>query len=227
MYFLFEIEQLVQLLLILIPSTLAFILIRSSPKMIGEKWLLAFIIITLLTSLGSPILKLIQADSPDSYMFYTWDFLFRLLSLFGPACFGLFLFANWIVSRMKLDIINLLFSFNGRIPRSAFWIIYFICLPVIIPFLRAYLLMDEHDGVQGILKIIFMLFFLSASILYIWISLAIYTKRWHDCSKSGWMSLILLIPVIGWIWLFGYLGLVRGTLESNQYGENPLNIGNS
>jgi Protein of unknown function (DUF805) len=47
-------------------------------------------------------------------------------------------------------------------------------------------------------------------------------KRWHDRGKSGWMVLINLIPLIGWVWTLVELGLLEGTLGPNQYGEDPL-----
>jgi len=143
-----------------------------------------------------------------------------LFVLFGTACFGLFLFANWSASRMKLDLMNFLFSFTGRIPRSAFWVSICIFFPLgtILGFVPL------TTDAEGIVKIIIWVIYVVWMIISIWISLAVYTKRWHDCSKSGWMTLILLIPVIGVFWFLGYLGFVRGTHDSNMYGDNPLNI---
>ena len=37
---------------------------------------------------------------------------------------------------------------------------------------------------------------------FIWISLAVSVKRWHDRDKSGWWILIGLVPLIGSIWQF-------------------------
>ena len=55
-----------------------------------------------------------------------------------------------------------------------------------------------------------------------WIAWAVYAKRWHDCSKSGWMSLCYAVPVVGPLWAVDYQGFVRGTDGPNQYGDNPL-----
>jgi uncharacterized membrane protein YhaH (DUF805 family) len=119
---------------------------------------------------------------------------------------------------MKLDVKNLLFSFSGRIPRSAFWILACILFPLgtILGFAP---LTTQADGIP---KAIIWIVYAGWMILSIWISLAVYAKRWHDCSKSGWMSLVLLIPIIGAFWFFGYLGFVRGTSGANQYGDDPL-----
>ncbi|TGR16409.1 DUF805 domain-containing protein, partial [Mesorhizobium sp. M8A.F.Ca.ET.197.01.1.1] len=47
-------------------------------------------------------------------------------------------------------------------------------------------------------------------------------KRWHDRNKSGWWTLIGLIPIIGGIWLLIELGILEGTRGANQYGPDPL-----
>ncbi|OGU61027.1 MAG: hypothetical protein A2V66_09655 [Ignavibacteria bacterium RBG_13_36_8] len=121
---------------------------------------------------------------------------------------------------MKLNVKNLLFSFSGRIPRSAFWITLCILFPlgILVGFI------PYQSDVEGIPQILLWIIFVGYSILSIWIALAVYAKRWHDCSKSGWMTLILLIPIIGFFWFVGYLGFVHGTKGSNQYGNDPLDI---
>jgi uncharacterized membrane protein YhaH (DUF805 family) len=59
-------------------------------------------------------------------------------------------------------------------------------------------------------------------ILFLYPSLAIYAKRWHDRGKSGWWTLICLVPFIGGIWLLVECGFLRGTEGPNQYGNDPL-----
>lgn len=54
--------------------------------------------------------------------------------------------------------------------------------------------------------------------------LAVQVRRLHDVGKSGWFYLIVLIPLIGFIWLL-VLYCTEGTPGPNQYGENPKNIG--
>ncbi len=48
------------------------------------------------------------------------------------------------------------------------------------------------------------------------------TKRWHDRNRSGWWSLLLLVPVIGWIWVFISLGCRDGSRGPNRFGPDPL-----
>ena len=52
--------------------------------------------------------------------------------------------------------------------------------------------------------------------------IALYAKRWHDRNKSGWWSLIGLIPIIGGIWMLIELGFLKGTAGPNSYGPDPL-----
>lgn len=76
-------------------------------------------------------------------------------------------------------------------------------------------------------------------VLYIWISLAIITKRLHDRNMSGWWQLaplgfgiLTIIPVIGLlfglasiicgIWLFVVCGFLPGTPGSNNFGADPF-----
>ena len=48
--------------------------------------------------------------------------------------------------------------------------------------------------------------------------IAVTIRRLHDIGKSGWMQLVILIPLIGWIW-FLVLMVNEGEAGRNQYGE--------
>ena len=121
---------------------------------------------------------------------------------------------------MKVNIKEILFSFKGRIPRSVFWILVCILFPLGTMIGYAPFTSDA----SGFPKLIIWIIYVCSLISSLWISLAIYAKRWHDCSKSGWMTLILFIPVIGVFWFIGYLGFVKGTQGSNPYGDDPLKL---
>ncbi|MBE7183195.1 MAG: DUF805 domain-containing protein [Methylobacterium mesophilicum] len=64
--------------------------------------------------------------------------------------------------------------------------------------------------------------FASLALLSLWPVLAVLAKRWHDRDKSGWWSMLLLVPVIGPLWIFVELGMLEGTRGANQYGPDPL-----
>ncbi len=112
---------------------------------------------------------------------------------------------------------QLLFSLEGRIPRSTYW------LKFILPYLVIYLvlLLLDHalgtvgrDPSVGILSGIF-----SLVALYPYIAVAV--KRCHDRGRSGWFLLVLLIPLVN-IWPAVELGFLRGTVGPNEYGPDPL-----
>ena len=46
-------------------------------------------------------------------------------------------------------------------------------------------------------------------------------RRWHDLGKSGWFTLLLLIPLVNLIVAI-YLWVKKGDEGPNQYGDDPL-----
>ena len=53
-------------------------------------------------------------------------------------------------------------------------------------------------------------------------SIAVGVRRLHDTNRSGWMLLILLIPIIGTFWIL-VLTLLKGNESENKYGAVPEN----
>ncbi|QKD00634.1 DUF805 domain-containing protein [Mesorhizobium loti] len=119
-----------------------------------------------------------------------------------------------------MDWKYLLTSFDGRINRAKFWagIGVFVVIGIVGFILDSILgtRITTGSGAQiGIIGIVLAL----ASIYF---AIALYAKRWHDRNKSGWWTLIGLVPIIGGIWLLVELGILQGTSGANQYGPDPL-----
>ena len=119
-----------------------------------------------------------------------------------------------------MDWKYLLTSFDGRINRAKFWagIGIFILLAIAAFILDSILgtRFDTAGGDQiGVIGIV-------VALASIYFAIALYAKRWHDRNKSGWWTLIGLIPIIGGIWLLIELGILEGTRGANQYGPDPL-----
>lgn len=118
-----------------------------------------------------------------------------------------------------LTVKEILLSYEGRIPRSIYWmwtlIVSFAFMAVAV--LLA-VLMGMIFGESPIVLIPLLLLYIPT----IYVMLAIQVKRWHDRDKSGWWCLINLIPYIGGIWAFVEVGCLRGTMGPNQFGPDPL-----
>jgi uncharacterized membrane protein YhaH (DUF805 family) len=136
-----------------------------------------------------------------------------------------------------MDWKNLFLSFEGRINRQPFWLglLALIILTWILEFILFAIfgvsmmpVMDPNAtpeaaaaaAAASMSKMIAPLGILV--LLTLWPSLAMYTKRWHDRDKSGWWTLIILVPIIGSIWLLVELGFLRGTDGPNRFGDDPL-----
>lgn len=116
-----------------------------------------------------------------------------------------------------MDWKYLLTSFDGRINRGKFWaaVGVLIAVSIVASIIDGILgLQLGHSGI-GVLGAI-------VSLVSIYIALAVYAKRWHDRDKSGWWSLIILVPFIGAVWILVELGILEGTKGPNQYGPDPL-----
>jgi uncharacterized membrane protein YhaH (DUF805 family) len=111
---------------------------------------------------------------------------------------------------------HLLFSFEGRVRRRDFWV-YFLVMWLITPVaFGSFIGFGDHRvSMPG------GLFYSLIAFAILWSNLAVLTKRWHDREKSGWWSLIALIPVIGGIWLLIECGFLEGSFGNNKYGASP------
>ena len=122
-------------------------------------------------------------------------------------------------------MMNLLFSFQGRVNRARFWLVHVgIIVAEIVIFMIAggAALMADPQAAMAATSNASSLFSLVLFIPIFWISLAITVKRYHDRNKSGWWILIVFVPVIGAIWYFIEVGFLPGTSGPNTYGADPL-----
>lgn len=122
-----------------------------------------------------------------------------------------------------LKVLSNYANFSGRAQRSEYW--YFALFNLIFSILVA--------GIDNILGTtislgyevslpygyLFLLFNLAVFIP----SLAVSVRRLHDVGKSGWMYLIVLIPIIGSIWLL-VLFFTNSQADSNKWGRNPKEV---
>ncbi len=105
-------------------------------------------------------------------------------------------------------------SFQGRISAREFWLWY--ALPIgLIDLASGFV--DAAANAGGVLDGL-------ATIATLFASIAGGTKRLHDRDRSGWFQLVMLIPMVGWIWVFVEITWLRGTRGPNRYGPDPLTV---
>jgi len=112
-----------------------------------------------------------------------------------------------------LDVLKKYAEFTGRARRKEYWM--FLLFNTIISYALQFVDHFISDSPLGFLSGIY-------SLAVILPSLAVGIRRLHDVNKSGWYYLLLLLPIIGWIWLIILLA-TDGTQGPNKYGADPKN----
>lgn len=111
---------------------------------------------------------------------------------------------NWY-----MDVLKKYAVFVGRAHRQEYWM--FVLFSVIISLVLS--AVETILGLPGILSIIYGLGVLVPSI-------AVGVRRLHDTDRSGWWTLVSLVPILGIIILIVFLAQ-DSKPGSNQYGANP------
>jgi len=136
-----------------------------------------------------------------------------------------------------MSLIQFLFGFHGRIRRLHLWL-YVLAVMVIqggVIWQFGHIVnLPQHHGMMmdsdvnmwtshmgGIYVVTHNPFAGLFGLVLAWTHLAVFVKRWHDRDKSGWWVLIVLIPLIGWLWMLIECGFLEGTIGPNKYGPDP------
>lgn len=113
---------------------------------------------------------------------------------------------NDIIAIVKSVITKNYINFQGRATRAEFW--WFFLFNFLISLILS-LFGKAGTTLQGIWSLAIML-----------PQLGLGVRRLHDINKSGWLMLLSLIPVVGWIILIIWWAKEGDTTE-NQYGPVP------
>lgn len=150
-----------------------------------------------------------------------------------------------LIRNIKGEVVNLLFGFNGRIGRGAYWLGISITTIVsivglglaiwlyygsfeeftkIFEEMAAIANSDPQVMEQQMLELqpklqVAQLVALVGSIPATYMIFAVFVKRLHDKGHTGWLSALMLIPLVNLIMLF-WLGFARGQDGPNEYGPS-------
>ena len=127
---------------------------------------------------------------------------------------------EWYIKVMRDNYIN----FKGRARRKEYWM--FTLVYVII--------LMGCTAIDNMLGTVFMMDAVALgeiSMGYGWAyticglahflpALSLVVRRLHDVGKSGWFYLLVLFPIIGWIWLL-VLHCTEGQKQDNKWGPDP------
>jgi uncharacterized membrane protein YhaH (DUF805 family) len=116
-----------------------------------------------------------------------------------------------------LSVLRALFSFKGRLCRQDYWIKG--QLPLFLP---AFLILGTVFDNTSILpsRALNDALLMALLLLVLWPYVALNVKRLHDRDRSGWLLLLILVPIAGAIWLMIEI-LRSGTDGTNRYGPDP------
>lgn len=112
------------------------------------------------------------------------------------------------------------FDFEGRSTRTEYWA--FTILMTVVYTLLAFLMIAGSAGSEqpGGLTFLAMGLMFAFGIGSFVPCLSVTVRRFHDQDRSGWMTLLGLIPYAGSIVLIVFMCL-RGTDGANRWGEDP------
>ena len=122
---------------------------------------------------------------------------------------------NWRADDGSGPLWRLLLDPRGRIARRTWWL-YGVALPIGMGFLLHVLL--------GIARVRLDTAENAVNMLMLWPTVAVSAKRWHDRDQSAWWVLVVLVPVVGWLWALWCNGVLRGTAGTNRFGPDPVLI---
>ena len=125
-----------------------------------------------------------------------------------------------IMKKYYLDILTKKYAdFKGRARRKEYWMwtLYYTLI------LLFAMVLDNVLGLNFELlgqDLGYGWLYVTIGITHLIPGLGIVVRRLHDVGKSGWFYLIILIPLIGFIWIL-VLFCTDGVKEDNKWGSNP------
>ncbi|HSL73965.1 MAG TPA: DUF805 domain-containing protein [Ilumatobacteraceae bacterium] len=111
-----------------------------------------------------------------------------------------------LIETWKLVVLQRYAKFDGRASRAEFW--WFVLANFIV-----FVALSILGEIASVFSILYFVYAVGTFIP----SLAVAIRRLHDTDKSGWMLLLALIPIVGFIILIVFYA-TEGTNGPNKYG---------
>lgn len=121
----------------------------------------------------------------------------------------------------NLNGISALFSFKGRVPRSVYWAMSLLGAMTVFQLIYSMGYIERNEDAEHWIMLNVGTYVIIL-LLTTWLNIVTSIKRVHDCNKSGWWVLLLVVPIIGSFWALFYLGCKRGVVGKNQFGDDPV-----
>ena len=126
----------------------------------------------------------------------------------------------YIMKKYYLEILtNKYADFKGRARRKEYWM-WTLYYTIVLLFA---MVLDNVLGLNFELlgqNLGYGWLYVTIGITHLIPGLGIVVRRLHDVGKSGWFYLIILIPLIGFIWIL-VLFCTEGDKKDNKWGSNP------
>ena len=116
------------------------------------------------------------------------------------------------------SIKDMFFSYRGRLNRKPF-ILRGLLLSVLSSVMST-IMTEMTEASSTVMHLLALLPLLLMVVLSVGTFMLI-IRRWHDLGKSGWLSLLMLIPLLNFLVLI-FLWVKKGTDGPNAYGDDPL-----
>jgi uncharacterized membrane protein YhaH (DUF805 family) len=125
----------------------------------------------------------------------------------------------------KLSTKEILFSFEGRLPRKPFWLttLFIVIAAMVLGILFAVMVPAMRNGGGTGLGFLLAIISLPALVAFVWAGIAMGVKRLHDQNLTGWFYLISFIPYVGSLILL-VMYCIKGTDGANKYGEDTRHL---
>ncbi|MGA0599948.1 DUF805 domain-containing protein [Caulobacter sp. KR2-114] len=120
-------------------------------------------------------------------------------------------------------VLWMLFSVQGRLAQGSYRLVRFglNAFAIILFWSLARWAMEQRSHADLGVLLFILLAELTAIPLWIWTTIAMQVKRWHDRDKSGVWMFIGFIPFVGPLWTFVELMFLPGTPGPNRFGPAP------